>query len=64
MASPGNPNPPDKPGKWKFYEVEGATEARAKIENLIARGYKVAIIAYKYVDEDLLKIACNPKGSL
>ena len=44
------------PGKWKFHEVQGATEARAKIEDLIARGYKVAIVAYKYLDEDALKV--------
>jgi hypothetical protein len=46
-----NPNPPDKPGKWKFHEVQGPNEARVKIQDLISDGYKVAIVAYKYNED-------------
>lgn len=45
----GLPGGGDKPpGNWKFHEVTGATEARAKIEDLLADDYHVAIVAYKY----------------
>lgn len=39
------------PGKWKFHEVLGPTEAREWLEKAIADGYKASISAYKYDDD-------------
>jgi len=50
---PDGPKSGDKPpGKWKFHEVEGPSEAKAWLEDKIARGYKCSISAYKVLEED------------
>lgn len=47
----GNPNPPDKPGEFKVRSYEDADQAKAKIDDLVAKGKEFVVIVTTYKEE-------------